>query len=73
VACPPFFVVERETRGRRHGLLFRPVVAHGIKTRKDWHRHEAREDSGLGTSFYYEDPDQNVVELNVNNYGNKWT
>jgi catechol 2,3-dioxygenase len=30
-------------------------------------------DHGLGTAFYYEDPDQNVVELNVNNYGNKWT
>jgi catechol 2,3-dioxygenase len=30
-------------------------------------------DHGLGTSFYYEDPDQNVVEINVNNYGNVWT
>ena len=30
-------------------------------------------DEGLETAFYYEDPDQNVVELNVNNYGNEWT
>ena len=30
-------------------------------------------DHGLGTSFYYEDPDRNVVEINVNNYGNSWT
>jgi len=30
-------------------------------------------DHGLGTAFYYEDPDQNIVELNVNNYGNEWT
>jgi catechol-2,3-dioxygenase len=30
-------------------------------------------DHDLGTAFYYEDPDQNVVELNVNNYGNEWT
>jgi catechol 2,3-dioxygenase len=30
-------------------------------------------DHGVGTSFYYEDPDQNNVELNVNNYGNDWT
>jgi len=30
-------------------------------------------DHGLGTSFYYEDPDGNVVEINVNNYGNAWT
>jgi catechol 2,3-dioxygenase len=29
-------------------------------------------DHGPGTAFYYEDPDKNVVELNVNNYGNKW-
>jgi catechol-2,3-dioxygenase len=25
------------------------------------------------TAFYYTDPDQNTVELNVNNYGNEWT
>jgi catechol 2,3-dioxygenase len=30
-------------------------------------------DHGLGTSFYYEDPDRNVIEINVNNYGNPWT
>jgi integrase-like protein len=32
-----------------------------------------RSDNGVGTAFYYEDPDQNIVELNVNNYGNEWT
>jgi catechol 2,3-dioxygenase len=30
-------------------------------------------DEGLQTGFYYNDPDQNSVELNVNNYGNEWT
>jgi catechol 2,3-dioxygenase len=30
-------------------------------------------DFGLGTAFYYEDPDKNTVELNINNYGNEWT
>jgi catechol 2,3-dioxygenase len=30
-------------------------------------------DEGLQTGFYYADPDQNSVELNVNNYGNEWT
>ena len=30
-------------------------------------------DHGVGTAFYYEDPDRNIVELNVNNYGNEWT
>jgi len=30
-------------------------------------------DEGLQTGFYYTDPDQNSVELNVNNYGNEWT
>jgi len=30
-------------------------------------------DHGVGISFYYHDPDQNVVEINVNNYGNPWT
>jgi catechol-2,3-dioxygenase len=30
-------------------------------------------DHGVGTAFYYEDPDKNIVELNVNNYGNEWT
>jgi len=30
-------------------------------------------DHGVGTSFYYTDPDQNNVELNVNNYGEEWT
>ena len=30
-------------------------------------------DEGSQTSFYYLDPEQNSVELNVNNYGNDWT
>lgn len=30
-------------------------------------------DHSVGTAFYYTDPDQNIVELNVNNYGNEWT
>jgi len=30
-------------------------------------------DHGVGTSFYYADPDQNSVEININNYGNAWT
>jgi catechol-2,3-dioxygenase len=30
-------------------------------------------DEGMGTSFYYVDPDQNNVEININNYGNEWT
>ena len=30
-------------------------------------------DEGLQTAVYYSDPDQNSVELNVNNYGNEWT
>ena len=30
-------------------------------------------DHGPETAFYYEDPDQNLVEINVNNYGNQWT
>jgi len=30
-------------------------------------------DQGVGMCFYYEDPDQNIVELNINNYGNDWT
>jgi catechol 2,3-dioxygenase len=30
-------------------------------------------DHGVGTSFYYVDPDQNIVDLNINNYGNEWT
>ena len=30
-------------------------------------------DHGVGTSIYYEDPEKNVVELNVDNFGNKWT
>ena len=29
-------------------------------------------DHGVGTSIYYEDPEKNVVELNVDNFGNKW-
>ena len=30
-------------------------------------------DLGLGTAFYYADPDRNIVELSVNNYGDDWT
>ncbi len=30
-------------------------------------------DEGSQTSFYYLDPDQQSVELNINNYGNDWT
>ncbi|HTY85513.1 MAG TPA: VOC family protein [Silvibacterium sp.] len=30
-------------------------------------------DHGVAMAFYYEDPDQNVVELNVNNFGEAWT
>jgi catechol-2,3-dioxygenase len=30
-------------------------------------------DHGVATAIYYEDPDRNVVEINVNNYGNAWT
>jgi catechol 2,3-dioxygenase len=30
-------------------------------------------DEGLQTAFYYADPDDNSVELNVNNYGNNLT
>ena len=28
-------------------------------------------DFGMGTAFYYEDPDRNIVELNINNYGDE--
>src|ERR1700730_253974 len=30
-------------------------------------------DQGLQTALYYSDPDQNSIELNVNNYGNEWS
>jgi len=30
-------------------------------------------DHGVGTSIYYEDPDRNVVEIYVNNFGSPWT
>lgn len=30
-------------------------------------------DSGAQTAFYYEDPDGNSVEINVDNFGNPWT
>jgi len=30
-------------------------------------------DHGVGTSFYWEDPDRNVVEIYVNNFGSPWT
>ena len=29
-------------------------------------------DHGMATSFYYQDPDQNIVEINVNHYGDEW-
>jgi hypothetical protein len=46
------------TYARIKGLGFLPVLA---------------ADQGLQMAFYYADPDQNSVELNVNNYGNEWT
>lgn len=30
-------------------------------------------DAGLQTAFYYEDPDGNSVEINVDNFGDPWT
>ena len=30
-------------------------------------------DEGAQTAFYYQDPDRNTIELNVDNYGNSWT
>jgi len=30
-------------------------------------------DAGAQTALYYEDPDRNSVELNVDNYGDSWT
>jgi len=30
-------------------------------------------DQGIQMVIYYADPDQNIVEVNVNNYGNEWT
>lgn len=30
-------------------------------------------DHGVGVSFYYEDPDQNRIELNVSNFMDEWT
>ena len=30
-------------------------------------------DQGLQVTFYYTDPDQNLVEINVNSYGDEWT
>jgi catechol 2,3-dioxygenase len=30
-------------------------------------------DHGVAISVYYEDPEQNIVELNFNNYGSPWT
>lgn len=30
-------------------------------------------DEGFQAAFYYTDPDQNLVELNMNYYGNDWT
>ena len=30
-------------------------------------------DHGMATAFYYQDPDGNIVELNVNVYGSEWT
>ena len=30
-------------------------------------------DHGLAIAFYFQDPDENMVELNVNMYGSEWT
>ncbi|NHT77613.1 biphenyl-2,3-diol 1,2-dioxygenase [Rhizobiaceae bacterium CRRU44] len=30
-------------------------------------------DQGAQTAFYYKDPDQNIVEVDVDNFGNPWT
>ncbi len=30
-------------------------------------------EEGFQSAFYYQDPDNNLVELNVNRYGNDWT
>ena len=30
-------------------------------------------DHGMATAIYYQNPDQNIVEINVNIYGNEWT
>ena len=30
-------------------------------------------DEAVNTSFYYLDPDQNLIELNINNYDSEWT
>jgi catechol 2,3-dioxygenase-like lactoylglutathione lyase family enzyme len=30
-------------------------------------------DHGMITAFYYQDPDANIVEINVNVYGSEWT
>ena len=30
-------------------------------------------DHGMVTAFYYQDPDRNIVEINVNVYGSEWT
>lgn len=30
-------------------------------------------DAGLQTAFYYADPDGNIVEINIDNFGNPWT
>jgi len=30
-------------------------------------------DEGFQAAFYYQDPDRNLVELNLNYYGNDWT
>ena len=30
-------------------------------------------DHGMATAFYYQDPDHNIVEINVNVYGSEWT
>jgi len=46
------------TYARLKGMNILPIVA---------------ADQGVQTALYYEDPDQNWVELAVNNYGNEWT
>jgi catechol 2,3-dioxygenase len=78
-----FFEMRREVEsGRRQGPL--QHVAFEYETFDDLLGTYARlkdlgirplwaANHGVGTAFYYEDPDRNIVELNVSNYDNEWT